>query len=98
MPSREVPSPCLERAGTAGYISGFHTDDGLLETLDMVTAAPARLLGLPPVTFSPGDPADFTLVSASSAQEAIVAQPVERVVVKAGRIVAGSPYHIGIEP
>lgn len=80
----------LERACTAGYLVGAHDDASIAQMLAMVTTTPAELLGLPLATLAPGDVADFTLVPASSAAEAVVAQPASRVVVRGGRIVAGA--------
>lgn len=87
----------LARACTAGYVAGVHTDDGPPRDAEVVSAVPAGLLGLAVDTCSAGTPADFTLVRASSAQEAIVAQPPQRVVVKVGRVVAGGEND-GVSP
>jgi cytosine deaminase len=78
----------LERVGLAGYLFDWNADMQLLAGLEQVTSVPSRMLGDPPATLQPGEVADFTLVRAASLQEALVAQPKERVVYHRGRIVA----------
>lgn len=79
----------LERAHMAAYMSGWRTDRQLGQALALVTAAPSTLLGLESATLEVGDLADFTLVKAASAAQAVVDQPAERVVVRRGQVVAG---------
>jgi cytosine deaminase len=78
----------LERVALAGYLFSWNEDARLLAGLTHVTSAPSKLLGDPLALLRPGDPADFTLVRASSVQEAIVVQPQERTVYRRGRVVA----------
>jgi cytosine/adenosine deaminase-related metal-dependent hydrolase len=77
----------LERVALAGYLFGWDTDEKLLGGLERVTIAPSVALGDAVALLRPGDPADFSLVSARSVQEAIVMQPPGRTVYKAGRVV-----------
>jgi cytosine deaminase len=78
----------LERVALAGYLFDWNEDARMLAGLAHVTSAPSKLLADPLALLRPGDPADFTLVRASSVQEAIVFQPPERTVYRRGRVVA----------
>lgn len=77
----------LEHAALAAYLVGWRTDADLTAALDLVTGAPAAVLGAPAALLRPGDPADFTLVPASGVPEAVVERPLDRLVVRAGRVV-----------
>jgi cytosine deaminase len=78
----------LERVALAGYLFDWNDDARLLAGLEHVTSIASTLLGDLPATLQPGQPADFTLVRAASLQEAVVVQPKERSVYRAGRVVA----------
>jgi cytosine/creatinine deaminase len=78
----------LERVALAGYLCGWNGDDQLLSGLDHVTTAASFTLGDEPALLRQGDPADFTLVPAHSLQEAIVSQPVGRIIYRHGCVVA----------
>lgn len=97
----------LERACLAGYLFGWTSDADLERALLLVTSAPARSLGLVAAdpgreaddferdsSLDPGvDPLrNYVLVRAGSVGEAIVDQPDARIVVRAGRVVAGQQY------
>lgn len=58
------------------------------DAYDMVSNAPRTLMGLPPVRFEVGDPADFVAIDAPSVRAAIADAPADRVVVRTGRVVA----------
>jgi cytosine deaminase len=58
------------------------------DAYDMVSNNVRRAMGLPTVTFSPGDPADFLAIDAPSIRAAIADAPADRTVVHAGRVVA----------
>lgn len=58
------------------------------EALAMVSANARLAMGLPPVGFDVGDPADFVVTSAPSVRGAIADAPAARTVYKAGRPVA----------
>ena len=60
------------------------------DAYDMVSNNVRRALGLAPVRFQPGDPADFVAIDAPSIRGAIADAPVDRMVFKAGRLVASS--------
>ncbi len=81
----------LERVALAGYLFDWNDDVRLLEGLNRVTRAPSQALGDQLALLRRGDPADFTLVPATSLQEAIVSQPGGRVVYRRGHVVAGRP-------
>jgi cytosine deaminase len=78
----------LERAMIVGYRSGFYTDDELAVAFDMITMSAARALGLGEYGIVPGGCADFVVLDALHAPEAVVARPKPREVYKAGRLVA----------
>jgi cytosine deaminase len=66
------------------------------EALEAVTAAPRAALGLPPVTLSPGDPADLVALPAADALDALGAATAQRTVWRAGRVVARTTVHSSI--
>jgi cytosine deaminase len=78
----------LERAMLIGYRANFRHDEELALAFDMVTAAGARVLGLPDYGFKVGGPADFVTVEATTLAEAVATRKRRSLVVKAGRIVA----------
>jgi cytosine deaminase len=60
------------------------------EAYDMVSNDVRRTMGLAPVRFEVGDPADFVAIDAPSIRGAIADAPMNRKVFKAGRLVAGT--------
>ena len=58
------------------------------DAFEMVSSAPRRLMGLPPVRFEVGDPADFVAIDAPSVRAAIADAPADRVVVRGGEVIA----------
>ena len=78
----------LERAMLVGYRANFRHDDELLLAFEMVTAAPARVLGLKGYGLKIGGPADLVVVDAGSVPEAVATRPRRKLVMKAGRVVA----------
>jgi cytosine deaminase len=60
------------------------------DAYDMVSNNARRVLGLAPVRFEAGDPADLVAIDAPSIRGAIADAPVDRLVFKAGRLVASS--------
>jgi cytosine deaminase len=78
----------LERAMMVGYRANFRHDDELLLAFEMVTAAPARALGLKDYGLDVGGPADLVVVDAATIPEAVATHPRRKMVIKAGRIVA----------
>jgi cytosine deaminase len=78
----------LERAMLIGYRANFRHDHELRLAYDMVTAAPARVLGLADYGLKPGGPADMVVVDASTVAEAVATRPRRKMVIKAGRVIA----------
>lgn len=60
------------------------------DAYEMVSNAGRRALGLDPVRFEPGDPADVVAIDAPSTRAAIADAPADRVVFRAGRPIAES--------
>jgi cytosine deaminase len=78
----------LERTFLVSYRSGLRTDAELRLALRSATLAGAELLGLGPYGVIPGATADFVLVAASCAPEAVAAHPARAAVLKRGRVLA----------
>jgi cytosine deaminase len=60
------------------------------DAYEMVSNSPRRVLGLAPIRFEVGDPADFVAIDAPSIRAAIADAPADRTVFRAGRLVASS--------
>lgn len=60
---------------------------------DLVSNNVRRTMGLEPVTFEPGSPADFVVIDAPSIRAAIADAPADRLVIHRGRVVARSSTH-----
>lgn len=80
----------LERVNIAARQQNLVADEELLAALNLITGAAAEVMGLTGYGLAPGDRADFVLVAAPSPQETIAAPPRDRVVYKAGKLVAGT--------
>jgi cytosine deaminase len=80
----------LERAMLVAYRCGFRTDAGLAVALDMATETAAQAIGLGMWGLEIGAPADFIAVDAETVAEAVVNRPPRALVVKGGRVVAGT--------
>lgn len=80
----------LERVNIAARQQNLVADDELLAALNLITGAPAEVMGLTGYGLAPGDRADFVLVDSPSPQETIAAPPRDRVTFKAGKLVAGT--------
>lgn len=78
----------LERAWLTAYRFDWGKDEELLAALDAVTGSAARAIGRREPRIAVGEPADFVLVKAENAQDALVRRPPERIVVKAGHVIA----------
>ena len=78
----------VARAALAAYCSNWRHDAELAEALDLVTANPAAAVGRPQAQLREGDLADFTLLRAENLSDALVTAPKERLVVRAGCVVA----------
>ncbi|MBB5689232.1 amidohydrolase family protein [Roseomonas alkaliterrae] len=78
----------LERAMLIGLRNNFRRDDEVALAFDCVSAAGAQGCGFSDHGLLPGARADLVLVEARTLAEAVVARPVRRLVVSAGRVVA----------
>lgn len=77
----------LERAMLVGYRQGMRTDTELYDAVSLVTAAPARVLGIEGYGLEIGAWADIVVLQAGSVPEAVVSRPGGRLVIKRGRVV-----------
>jgi cytosine/creatinine deaminase len=80
----------LDRSMHLAYRSTFRRDDDIELALRAATTGGARLLGRPDPGWYIGAPGDLVIVDAGSAAQAVVERPRDRLVVKAGRVVAGA--------
>ena len=78
----------LERAMLIGLRNNFRRDDEVALAFDCVSAAGAQGCGFRDYGLVPGARADLVLVEARTLAEAVVARPLRRLVVSAGRVVA----------
>lgn len=78
----------IDRTHLLAYQLGAATDAELEECLDVAAHEGAALLGLPSSGLQPGDPADFMVLDAECAAQAVVDRPLPRLVLRAGRVVA----------
>lgn len=78
----------LERAWLMAYRFDWNKDEQLSDALDAVIGSAARAIGRKEPTLAVGAPADFLLVKADNAHDALLRRPKDRIVIKAGRIVA----------
>jgi cytosine deaminase len=78
----------LERAMLVGYRANFRHDHELRLAYDMVTTAPARVLGLADYGLKVDGPADMVVVGAANIAEAVATRPRRKMVIKAGRVIA----------
>lgn len=60
------------------------------QAFDLVSNNVRRTLGLDPVTFAPGSPADFVAIDTTTVRAAIADAPADRLVVHDGRVVAST--------
>ncbi len=60
------------------------------EAYDLVSNNVRRTMGLEPVTFEPGSPAEFVAIDAPSIRAAIADAPADRIVIHEGRVIARS--------
>jgi cytosine deaminase len=79
----------LERAMLIGYRQGMKSDAELHDAFALATTAPARALSLGAnYGLEVGAWADIVAVQAESVPEALVLRPVDRIVIKRGRVVS----------
>lgn len=80
----------LDRARLLAYRGDFRSDALLRLAFDCVTRRPAEALGFAPRRLHEGDLADVVLIRTDSIQEAVCDVPVDRRVLRRGRLVASS--------
>jgi cytosine deaminase len=68
------------------------------DAYDAVSAAPRRVLGLPPVIVAPGFPADLLAIRAASLQDAVAGASQDRLVLRSGEVVARTSVVHEISP
>lgn len=85
----------LERAWLMAYRFDWNKDEQLRDALDAVLGSAARAIGRPEPKLEPGAPADLLLIKATSAEDALLRRPKERIVIKAGKIVAKYGVYLG---
>ncbi|WP_243437697.1 amidohydrolase [Streptomyces sp. FH025] len=78
----------LHRAHLLGWTTDARTDEQLADCFALAADGGAEVLELPPVTLTPGSPADFMLVSGECLPQVVVDLPARELVVRAGRVVA----------
>jgi cytosine/adenosine deaminase-related metal-dependent hydrolase len=78
----------LERAMLVAYRNGYRADPLLHETLDIVTRANARVLGLEGYGLEVGCRADLVVVPGETLGEIVAMRPPRTLVVSGGRVVA----------
>lgn len=91
---RDLGSPwgdadMLARAGLMGWRAGYRRDADLDRCADIATTRGAAAIGVTDHALVPGGRGDVVLVDAACAAEAVVTSPPRRLVVAAGRVVAG---------
>jgi len=77
----------LQRAGIIAYRADFRSDADLGLAFEFVTRNSRLVMGLPPVSVAIGSPADLIALRASDIPEAVAVAPVDRLVIRAGRLV-----------
>lgn len=82
----------IDRTHILAYQLGAATDDELEACLEVAAHEGAALLGLPRSGLQVGDPADFMVLDAECAAQAVVDRPVPRLVLRAGRVVAADGH------
>ncbi|WP_201404516.1 amidohydrolase family protein [Kaistia sp. 32K] len=78
----------LRRAQLVGYRQDFLADASLAHAFAMVTEIPAAVLGIEHYGIAPGKRADLVLLAADTLPEAVAGAPLDRTVIKRGRLVA----------
>ncbi len=81
----------LEVAHMAVHVAQMTAPDAMRACFEAVTTAAARVMGLTGYGVAPGCRADFVLLQARSAIEAVRLKPTRLVVVKGGRVIARTP-------
>lgn len=78
----------LERAMLLAYRFDWGKDEELRQALEAATSSGAKALEISDYGLTLGGAADFVLVKAENAGDAVVRRPKERIVVKGGKVIA----------
>jgi cytosine deaminase len=78
----------LERAFLTAYRFDWNTDDDFRRALDCATGAAARAIGIEDHGLRPGARADFVMIDAATAGDAVCRRPASRRVVRRGKLVS----------
>jgi cytosine/adenosine deaminase-related metal-dependent hydrolase len=78
----------LARARLVGYRAALLTDEELRLAFDLVSAAPAAVMGCEAPRIAEGAAADLIVLRAAHVAEAVASAPPREMVIKAGRIIA----------
>lgn len=78
----------LDRAALLCQRWNWRDDADLEAAYRLASEVPARVLGLAPAPIAEGSAADLLLLPAASLAEAVAARPLDRTLIRAGRIVA----------
>lgn len=80
----------MERASILCDRQNFRADADLEHAFALVSTLSAEVLGRSNATLGKGCPADFIILPVASIAEAVAARPMERMVFKAGVLVASN--------
>ena len=78
----------LERAFLTAYRFDWNRDEDFFRALGCATHAAAKAIGLPDYGLAAGNRADFVMIAASGAGDALCRRPADRLVVRRGKLVA----------
>ena len=79
----------LERAFLTAYRFDWNTDADFRRAIGCATEAAARAIGLADYGLKPGARADFVMIEAINAGDALCRRPADRRVVRRGAVLAG---------
>lgn len=78
----------LERAFLTAYRFDWNRDEDFVRALGCATLAAAKAIGLPDYGLATGNRADFVMIAATGAGDALCRRPADRMVVRRGKLVA----------
>ncbi|MFZ6848553.1 amidohydrolase family protein [Undibacterium sp. RuRC25W] len=81
----------LEVAHMGLHVAQMTGQSAMRQCFDAVTSTPARIMGLEHYGLAPGCYADFVILDASDAIEALRLRPVRRYVIRRGKVISETP-------
>lgn len=78
----------LEVAQMGLHVAQMTSQAGMQQCFELVTSAPARILGLEAYGLTPGCQADLVILDAASVADALRLRPVRRYVIRRGRVIS----------